>query len=150
MYTFSESSRPIVEWLKLFSNTVIGRFESFRADYSLDLTYKRYILNIGPPDPDSLDDICEYVVKNFVSVIRVEIGTKSVIKSVRDVKTTFETQLSAIGKELGNNWPVRLVRRRLVREWLIKRGKSQETGDVQDSIKKAMQINLTACQIVPL
>ena len=130
MYTFSESSRPIVEWLKLCSNTVIGRFQSFRADYSLDLTYKRYILNIGPPDPDSLDDICEYVVKNFVSVIRVEIGTKSVIKSVRDVKTTFETQLSAIGKELGNNWPVRLVRRRLVREWLIKRGKSQETGDV--------------------
>ena len=99
VYTFSESSRPILDRLKLCEH-IVGVFGGFvKYDYSMDLSYKHYVTNDGP-DPESYNDICEYLVKNYISVIKVEIGTKSVIKSIRDVKTTFETQLSAIGNHL--------------------------------------------------
>ena len=48
-------------------------------------------------DPDSNVDITEYLFQNYFSIVKVEMGAKSVIKSVRDVKATFEYQLSAIG-----------------------------------------------------
>ena len=49
------------------------------------------------PNLESKFDVGKYLFQNHISIIKVEIGTKSVIKSVRDVKATFEYQLSAIG-----------------------------------------------------
>lgn len=48
-------------------------------------------------NPELFENVCEFIIRNHISVIEVKIGAKSVIKSVRDVKITFENQLSAIG-----------------------------------------------------
>ena len=55
------------------------------------------IISTSAPNLESKFDVGKYLFQNHISIIKVEIGTKSVIKSVRDVKATFEYQLSAIG-----------------------------------------------------
>ena len=39
-------------------------------------------------------------MKNHVSIVRVEVASKSAILSVRDTRITFENQLAALGKIL--------------------------------------------------
>ncbi len=92
-YAISESSRPIANWRQLCSdNKLIDTFYQFiKENYKLFLIYKKGI------NPEILENVCEFVIQNHISVIEVKIGAKSVIKSVRDVKITFENQLSAIG-----------------------------------------------------
>jgi hypothetical protein len=98
-YIISESSKPISNWKELcLSSNVISQLANYvHENYNLYFTLSYFIDKQGP-DPDSLNNVCEFLIKNHVSVIKVEIGAKSVIKSVRDVKTTFENQLSAVGR----------------------------------------------------
>jgi hypothetical protein len=98
-YIISESSKPISNWIELCSRAkVISQLADYiHENYNLYFTLS-YFMNKRGPDPDSLLNVCEFLITNHVSVIKVEIGAKSVIKSVRDVKTTFENQLSAIGR----------------------------------------------------
>ena len=97
-YAISESSRPIINWKDFcLQNKIIDSFSEFIwKNYKLHLMMNFYIDKKGL-DPGLLENVCEFLIKNHVAVIEVNIGAKSVIKSVRDVKITLENQLAAIG-----------------------------------------------------
>lgn len=42
-------------------------------------------------------DICKYLVSHHVAIVKVEMATKSMMRSVRDKRFSFETQLASLG-----------------------------------------------------
>ena len=96
-FAISESGRPL-GWRDTCQVNVIKKFVHFvQQRYGIYFSWE-FFSSDNNPDPDSDNAMCEYLVQNHISIIKVEMGTKSVIKSVRDVRTTFEFQLSAVGK----------------------------------------------------
>ena len=100
-FSISESTRPL-SWnnnglnnIPVIENLVEFVYERYR----LFFTYEKVLSNAAQ-DPYSRYDILDFLFQNHISIIKVEMGAKSVIKSVRDVKATFEFQLSAVGKLL--------------------------------------------------
>ena len=63
---------------------------------SYGLFYDHIVKN--GPNPENYDEFCRYFVKNHITIVRVEMATKSIIRSLRDKRFTFENQLSTLGK----------------------------------------------------
>ena len=88
-----ESSRPldntreIAYQTKSFCDYISAKYRGFHL--------YNYIVN-DLPKPDEFD-FCEYLVKNEMVVVKIEMATGSVIRSIRDKRFTFESQLSALG-----------------------------------------------------
>jgi len=93
-FSISESTRPFI-WKKCDSidNLVTMVQQRYSLYFALENVKNEYGSNVA-----SYHDICGHLKDNHISIIKVEMGTKSVIKSVRDVKASFEYQLSAVGE----------------------------------------------------
>ena len=50
----------------------------------------------GLPDPTEMD-FCFHLLKNEVAIVKIEMATGSVIRSVKDKRITFESQLASLG-----------------------------------------------------
>jgi hypothetical protein len=70
-------------------------FDTFNLQFSLE-----YFINNRDPSPEKFTTFCEFLIRNHVSVVRIEIGSKSVIRSVRDKRISFENQLAALGNAI--------------------------------------------------
>ncbi len=46
---------------------------------------------------DKYEEICRHLLQNYLAVVKIEMATKSIIKSRRDKKFSFENQLSTLG-----------------------------------------------------
>lgn len=46
---------------------------------------------------ETYTEACKYLMKNYIVLVKVEMATKSLIRSVRDKRFPFETQLSSLG-----------------------------------------------------
>ena len=93
-----ESSRQMDD-LKEFcdpGNAFYFEFKNFINKQHFGLRYN-HIVN-GGPNPDEYDTICRYLLQNHVTIVKVEMATKSIIRSLRDKKFSFENQLSTLGK----------------------------------------------------
>jgi len=73
-------------------------------DYSYHLSYTHKLwfsinnlkgleMNRSPTE----QDLCKYFLTNHFTAVKVEIATKSMMRSVRDRRFSFETQLSSLG-----------------------------------------------------
>jgi hypothetical protein len=62
---------------------------------SYGLFYNHIVKN--GPNPAKYEEFCRYFVKNHITIVRVEMATKSIIRSLRDKRFTFENQLSTLG-----------------------------------------------------
>ena len=93
-YGISESTRPLnLHNLFMRSKALYRPITNW-----ISTACKHYYLYFASdPRYNAEVDKTKYLFQNHLSIIKVEMGTKSVIKSVRDVKATFEYQLSAIG-----------------------------------------------------
>jgi hypothetical protein len=56
-----------------------------------------------------VNEFCFYLLENHVAVIHVEMATDSIIQSKWDMKTSFETQLSNLGKQVLSLFPVSIT-----------------------------------------
>jgi len=94
--TTSDSIRSITEWQDLCDNNkVIFNYVNFTmSKYKLNFFFKHLVSGEALP----FNEMCEYLMKHHVTIVKVEIGTTSVVRSLRDSKTTFENQLSILGK----------------------------------------------------
>lgn len=94
-----ESSRPIDDWKEYCEpgNDFFFQFKNLTVGKHYYGFYYNYIVNNGP-NPDSYEEICHYLLQNHVILVKVEMATKSIIRSVRDKKFSFENQLSTLGK----------------------------------------------------
>jgi hypothetical protein len=98
-YAISESTRPILDFQEFCDdNTFIREYVDFIiANYKLKFVFD-YFINENGPSPERLTGVCQFLMKNHVSIIRVELASKSAILSVRDKRITFENQLAALGE----------------------------------------------------
>ena len=93
-----ESSRPLTDLTDYCdpSNSLFYDFKVFTVEKLYYGFYYDYVVNNGP-NPDSYDEICRYLLQRHVAIVKVEMATKSIIRSKRDKKFSFETQLSSLG-----------------------------------------------------
>jgi len=65
----------------------------FKLQFMMDY----YLKNTGP-DPDDPMAVCDYISKNHLSIIRIDMASKSAVRSIRNEKINFENQLATLGK----------------------------------------------------
>jgi hypothetical protein len=53
----------------------------------------------GSPNPDNLDEFCNKFVHQNVAIVKIEMATKFITRSVKDERNSFVSQLSSIGKK---------------------------------------------------
>jgi hypothetical protein len=66
--------------------------------HKIRLVYDHYVSNM--PNPDDIDAFCHYFVSNYTALVKIEMMSKSVLKSIRDKKFSLMSQVS----ELGNSF----------------------------------------------
>ena len=44
-----------------------------------------------------ITDYCKYMFENYITIVKIELTSDSIIRSVRDRKYSFEVQLSILG-----------------------------------------------------
>ena len=64
--------------------------------HRIKLTYD-FILDIGL-DPSKPDAFCNQFIKENVATVKVEMATRSIVRSVKDKRFNFVGQLSSLGK----------------------------------------------------
>jgi len=52
----------------------------------------------GGPSPDNIDEFCQYFIANHVTLVQIEMVSKSIIRSVKDKRHTFVSKLSSVGE----------------------------------------------------
>jgi len=97
-YSISESSRPLPMETDCTKIKIMEKFFRYaHENFKLFFLFE-YLFFGNPPEFNDFFALCNHLYQNHTSIIKIELGTKSIIRSVHDVKTTFEYQLSAIGK----------------------------------------------------
>lgn len=55
------------------------------------------LVNNIPRNIDDEHEICKYLLKNHVVIVKVELASKAIMRSVRDKRFPFEAQLASLG-----------------------------------------------------
>ena len=58
-------------------------------------------------DPSNFDEFCNKFLKENVAVVKVEMATKSLTRSLKDKRFNFVSQLSSLGKN--KNFPILIL-----------------------------------------
>ena len=61
--------------------------------------YYDHVIN-GASNPDDLDEFCHKFIHENVAVVKIEMATKFITRSVKDRRNSFVSQLSSIGKQI--------------------------------------------------
>jgi hypothetical protein len=64
--------------------------------HKIRLVYDHYVSN--KPHPDDINSFCHYFISNYTALVKIEIVSKSVMRSVRDKKFSLMSQVSELGK----------------------------------------------------
>jgi len=89
IYNFNDYCDP--------SNTLFFYLENFIRTKHYYGLYYNHIVNDGP-NPDNYEAMCHYLIQNHITVVKVELTAKRIMKSIRDKRFSFENQLSMLGK----------------------------------------------------
>ena len=92
-FTIFESSTPIVADMDICYALIA--LQGFVGNRFLAYHLYNYIVR-GLPDPTEMD-FCFHLLKNEVAIVKIEMATGSVIRSVKDKRITFESQLASLG-----------------------------------------------------
>jgi hypothetical protein len=78
-------------------NDLFFHFTKFiKANHYYGLYYN-HLVNDGL-DPGDDDALCQYLIQNHITIVKVELTAKRIMRSIRDKKFSFENQLSTLGK----------------------------------------------------
>jgi hypothetical protein len=64
--------------------------------HKIRLVYDHYRRN--KPHPDDINAFCQYFISNYTAVVKIEMVSKSVMRSVRDKRFSLMSQVSQLGK----------------------------------------------------
>jgi hypothetical protein len=64
--------------------------------HKIRLIYDYYISN--KPNPDNINAFCHYFISNYTALVKIEMVSKSVMRSVRDKRFSLMSQVSQLGK----------------------------------------------------
>ena len=94
-----ESSKQIYNFEQHCDTKLMFYFTQFIKNYNKHLFGLLYnhIVN-GGPDPFVPEMVCQYLFQNHITIVKVELTTKRIMRSVRDKRFSFENQLSNLGK----------------------------------------------------
>jgi hypothetical protein len=59
-----------------------------------------YIVKKNEPNPDHWDTFCDTLLTQNVALVKVEMATKSLTRSLKDKRFNFVSQLSSLGKAI--------------------------------------------------
>ncbi len=60
------------------------------------LMYDHYVSNM--PNPDDINAFCHYFISNYTALVKIEMVSKSVMRSIRDKRFSLLAQVSELGK----------------------------------------------------
>ncbi len=88
IYDFAEYCNP--------SNKLFYYLKNFTTAHHHFGLFYNHIVNDGP-DPYDYQTFCRYLLQNHITIVKVELTTKRIMRSVRDKRFSFENQLSTLG-----------------------------------------------------
>ena len=66
--------------------------------HRIRLMYDHYVSNM--PNPDDINAFCHYFISNYTALVKIEMVSKSVMRSIRDKRISLLAQVSELGKNL--------------------------------------------------
>jgi len=64
--------------------------------HRIRLMYDHYVSNM--PNPDDMNAFCHYFISNYTALVKIEMVSKSVMRSIRDKRISLLAQVSELGK----------------------------------------------------
>jgi hypothetical protein len=77
-------------------NVYCGICQKIITNHKIRLIYDYYV-NKGP-NPNDIDDFCQHFITKHVALVKIEMVSNSVVRSIRDKRFSFISQVSALGK----------------------------------------------------
>ena len=76
----------------VFCKMCVKMIKKFRAKFSYE-----HVVN-GGPNPLTLDVFCNEILTKNIALVKVEMATKHLTKSVKDMRFNFVSKLSTLGE----------------------------------------------------